>query len=327
MTACVRRWRAGSCPQWTPGPADQLALRGAGAGAIGCSLADLPDSELAWLEADAQRALAPTEISVHKAGRDRRRRPGVRRAATTSRMTPRPEPRPRDVDTERGGGPCRKVYAVTAPAEAGDWPAPRSAHRRASDVGLRTAVHPNSAGFTGLRDFGFRRSPAEDYLRAVARYDQEIGGLGWAAPQDWMCEPIHPCPDRAEHPGTPAADRRELPAPARAVAAALRLVVPDHAGAAGLDGSELPRLRRPPRRRRSRPDRRRVRLGQRRAGHRRRSVCRRPAGQTRAVLAALADPRIPLHSFGISTSGPARQVHLMPARSRRTGGEPWCCRS
>ena len=51
------------------------------------------------------------------------------------------------------------------------------------------AVHPNSGGFTVLRDFGFWRSPADDYLRAVARYDQEIGGLEWAAPQDWMCEP------------------------------------------------------------------------------------------------------------------------------------------
>jgi hypothetical protein len=27
-------------------------------------------------------------------------------------------------------------------------------------------------------------------VRAVARYDDLIGGLEWAAPQDWMCEPL-----------------------------------------------------------------------------------------------------------------------------------------
>jgi hypothetical protein len=29
----------------------------------------------------------------------------------------------------------------------------------------------------------------EEYVAAVARYDRDIGGLEWAAPQDWMCEP------------------------------------------------------------------------------------------------------------------------------------------
>jgi hypothetical protein len=47
----------------------------------------------------------------------------------------------------------------------------------------------DSGGFTELSSYGeWRTSPAE-YVRAVARYDREIGQLEWAAPQDHMCEP------------------------------------------------------------------------------------------------------------------------------------------
>jgi hypothetical protein len=47
----------------------------------------------------------------------------------------------------------------------------------------------DSGGFTELSRHGrWLTSPAE-YVRAVARYDREIGQLEWAAPQDWMCEP------------------------------------------------------------------------------------------------------------------------------------------
>jgi hypothetical protein len=31
--------------------------------------------------------------------------------------------------------------------------------------------------------------PADEYAGLVARYAEEIGGMDWAAPQDWMCEP------------------------------------------------------------------------------------------------------------------------------------------
>jgi hypothetical protein len=48
----------------------------------------------------------------------------------------------------------------------------------------------DSGGFSELSLFGeWRTSPAE-YVAAVRRYDDEIGLLGWAAPQDWMCEPF-----------------------------------------------------------------------------------------------------------------------------------------
>lgn len=48
----------------------------------------------------------------------------------------------------------------------------------------------DSGGFTELQKYGnWDRVPAADYVAAIRRYDAEIGGLEWAAPQDWMCEP------------------------------------------------------------------------------------------------------------------------------------------
>lgn len=48
----------------------------------------------------------------------------------------------------------------------------------------------DSGAFTELNLFGkFATSPHE-YVQAVARYDTEIGRMDWAAPQDWMCEPF-----------------------------------------------------------------------------------------------------------------------------------------
>jgi hypothetical protein len=38
--------------------------------------------------------------------------------------------------------------------------------------------------------YGEWRTSATDYVTAVQRYDTHIGRLEWAAPQDWMCEPI-----------------------------------------------------------------------------------------------------------------------------------------
>jgi hypothetical protein len=47
----------------------------------------------------------------------------------------------------------------------------------------------DSGGFTELALHGrWQTSPAE-YIDAVARYQTGIGGLVWAAPMDWMCEP------------------------------------------------------------------------------------------------------------------------------------------
>ena len=48
----------------------------------------------------------------------------------------------------------------------------------------------DSGGFTELSLHGRWVTPAEDYAAAVARYAERIGGLDFAAPQDWMCEPF-----------------------------------------------------------------------------------------------------------------------------------------
>lgn len=47
----------------------------------------------------------------------------------------------------------------------------------------------DSGGFTELSMHGRWQTSPESYVAAVRRYRDEIGGLDWAAPQDWMCEP------------------------------------------------------------------------------------------------------------------------------------------
>jgi hypothetical protein len=46
----------------------------------------------------------------------------------------------------------------------------------------------DSGGFTEIRDYGQWMTTADEYVKAVARYQTDIGRLAWAAPQDWMCE-------------------------------------------------------------------------------------------------------------------------------------------
>ncbi len=48
----------------------------------------------------------------------------------------------------------------------------------------------DSGGFTELSMHGRWTLPAAEYARAVLRYRDEVGGLAWASPQDWMCEPV-----------------------------------------------------------------------------------------------------------------------------------------
>jgi hypothetical protein len=56
---------------------------------------------------------------------------------------------------------------------------PRAAGRWALDSG----------GFTELSMGGSWSVSARQYASEATRYQAEIGGLDWAAPQDWMCEP------------------------------------------------------------------------------------------------------------------------------------------
>lgn len=48
----------------------------------------------------------------------------------------------------------------------------------------------DSGGFTELQLHGKWTIGPEQYAREVRRFRDEIGNLEWAAPQDWMCEPI-----------------------------------------------------------------------------------------------------------------------------------------
>lgn len=48
----------------------------------------------------------------------------------------------------------------------------------------------DSGGFSELSLFGAWRTSAADYATAVGRYIDRIGGMAWAAIQDWMCEPF-----------------------------------------------------------------------------------------------------------------------------------------
>jgi len=48
----------------------------------------------------------------------------------------------------------------------------------------------DSGGFTELQKYGQWTVTSREYAARVRRYRDEIGGMCWAAPQDWMCEPI-----------------------------------------------------------------------------------------------------------------------------------------
>ena len=57
---------------------------------------------------------------------------------------------------------------------------------------LRRATHRwalDSGGFTELAKYGRWVTRPREYVAAVARYQQDVGLLDWAAPQDWMREP------------------------------------------------------------------------------------------------------------------------------------------
>ena len=48
----------------------------------------------------------------------------------------------------------------------------------------------DSGGFSELTLYNEWRTTPGEYIKAIRRYQDEIGKLNWAAPQDWMCEPF-----------------------------------------------------------------------------------------------------------------------------------------
>jgi hypothetical protein len=74
-----------------------------------------------------------------------------------------------------------------------DVPLMVSRNRLARRVSLPCASAPwvmDSGGFTELQQHGRWRITAEQYAAEVERYANGVGSLEWAAPQDWMCEPV-----------------------------------------------------------------------------------------------------------------------------------------
>lgn len=74
---------------------------------------------------------------------------------------------------------------------AADFPLFVSHRRLARRKTLKPSTHGwalDSGGFTELSTYGEWRTTPQEYVRATARYDREIGKLDWAAPMDRMCE-------------------------------------------------------------------------------------------------------------------------------------------
>lgn len=89
-------------------------------------------------------------------------------------------------------GTHRDQWLVTAPADVALFVSHRVLGQRKRlprlEMGRHYAV--DSGAFTELSLHGEFQTTPQEYIEALARYDAELGDLGWAAPQDWMCEPF-----------------------------------------------------------------------------------------------------------------------------------------
>lgn len=167
----------------------------------------------------------------------------------------------------------------------------------------------DSGGFTILQRYGRWTINPERYVEDLRRIRDEVGPFGWAAPQDWMCEPaiIHGGTFGAQTfagTGLSVAEHQR-----RTVANYLRLreLAPDLPIIPVVQGWELPDyercvdlyaragidLTREPT----------VGLG---------SVCRRQStAEGAAIVTTLAAHGLNLHGFGFKTLGLAKVGHLM----------------
>ncbi|AJA43715.1 queuine tRNA-ribosyltransferase [Mycobacterium phage Marcoliusprime] len=184
-------------------------------------------------------------------------------------------------------------------------------HRRLSRLrrDLPVAAAPwalDSGGFSELSMFGAWQTTARAYVDAVVRYDEQIGRLEWAAPQDWMCEPdmvARTGLSVAEHQVRTVRNYVELCALWRessdaecpfmpvlqgyAIADYRRCI--DLYGEAGVDLAGVPL----------------VGVG---------SVCRRQhTSEIRGVFEAIleTDPDMPVHGFGVKSLGLREYGHLL----------------
>jgi hypothetical protein len=157
----------------------------------------------------------------------------------------------------------------------------------------------DSGGFTELSMHGRWITTAHAYAEAVAGYAERVGGLDFAAPQDWMCEPQ--MIERSglsvrEHQERTVANYLELRAlapglPFIPVVQGWRLADYLHCLAlyesAGVDLAGLPR----------------VGLG---------SVCRRQStAEIAVIVGTLANRGLRMHGFGVKTGGLHLYGHIL----------------
>lgn len=157
----------------------------------------------------------------------------------------------------------------------------------------------DSGGFSELSLHGQWVTEPETYVSAVAAYADALGGLDFAAPMDWMCEPVmieRTGLSVAEHQHRTVANYlhlREL-APTLPFVPVLQgwrladyLACAELYRSAGVDLAALPR----------------VGLG---------SVCRRQSTrEIGCIVAALTARGIRLHGFGVKTGGLHSYGHLL----------------
>lgn len=88
-------------------------------------------------------------------------------------------------------GTHRDRWLVTAPADVSLFVSTRILRDRKTlpRPPFRRGYVIDSGAFTELSMFGEFRTSPEQYVAELARYEEQIGQMDWAAPQDWMCEP------------------------------------------------------------------------------------------------------------------------------------------
>jgi hypothetical protein len=165
----------------------------------------------------------------------------------------------------------------------------------------------DSGGFTELSMHGRWVTPPAAYAEAVAGYAERVGALDFAAPQDWMCEPVMTARTGLavrEHQERTVANYLEL----RSLAPGLPFIPVlqgwrladylrclDLYESAGVDLTALPR----------------VGLG---------SVCRRQStGEIAVIVGALASRGLRMHGFGVKTGG----LHLYGHRLASADSMAW----
>ena len=157
----------------------------------------------------------------------------------------------------------------------------------------------DSGGFTEITQHGGWTVSARDYANEVRRYRADVGGMVWAASQDWMCEAV-----ALARTGKTVAEHQALSIRSYLDLCDLAPDVPwvpvvqgwtrddylrcaDAYGAAGVDLATLPT----------------VGVG---------SVCRRQGtAEAARIFASLAGRGLRLHGFGLKLAGLEQAAHLL----------------